>query len=147
MKQKIKNTVKRFMILPAIMLGLLCLSTIASAQKATPPVKDLSDIMLGKRAALEVIERALGEWGSQMVSTDPSTTEYVASSSKYAILYVTSNVVRDNEKLNVSSAIEEAGKLVWAEKLITDETAFNLAVAEVKKLLHKNNNLRYKENY
>ncbi len=103
--------------------------------------------MLTKRAALEVIERALGEWGAAMVSTDPNAANYTQVSSKFAMLSVTNNYIHMNKQLNVTTCIEEAGKIVWAEKLIADQIAFNEAMSAVRKLLYKNNYPNYKDNY
>jgi hypothetical protein len=146
MKQKFKNTVKHLMIVPSIILGLLCVVSVATAQKTTtPPKQQITDIMLNKRNANEVIQRTLADWGSEMLAAGSSSADYAKLSSRYTLLYSLNEMIVINDKLNVSKCIEEAGRLIWTEKVISDEAAYNVAMNEVKALLLKKNNPNYKE--
>jgi hypothetical protein len=148
MKQKFKNTIRLKMIVPAIIFGLLGVVSVATAQKTTPtstvPKKPV-DVMLNKRNANEVVQRALAEWGRAMLDSSPSAPDHAKLNNRYTFLYTLTYMLEVQEKLNVSNCIEEAGKVIWKEKLITDETAYYEAIAEVKSLLLKSNNLHYKE--
>jgi hypothetical protein len=148
MKQKFKNTIRLKMIVPAIIFGLLGVVSVATAQKTTPtstvPKKPV-DVMLNKRNASEVVQRALAEWGRAMLDSNPSAPDHAKLNNRYTFLYTLTYVLEVQEKLNVSNCIEEAGKTIWKEKLITDEAAYFEAIAEVKNLLSKSNNLNYKE--
>jgi hypothetical protein len=146
MKQKFKNTVKQLMIVPSIILGLLCVVSVATAQNSTTtPKKLLPDIMLNKHNAGEVIQRALADWGSEMLAANPASNEYVKLSARYSFLYNLNAMLEIKEKLNVSGCIDEAARFVIAEKLITNEIAYNEAIVEIRALLLKKNNPGYKE--
>jgi hypothetical protein len=146
MKQNFKNTVKQLMIVPSIILGLLCVVSVATAQKTTTPTKQqITDIMLSKRNANEVIQRTLADWGSEMLAAGSVSADYAKLSTRYTLLHSLNEMIAINEKLNVSRCIEEAGRLIWLEKIITDEAAYNVAMNEVKALLLKKNNPNYKE--
>jgi hypothetical protein len=145
MKQKFKITVKQLMIVPSIILGLLCVVSVATAQNTTSPPKQSTDIMLNKRNANEVIQRTLADWGSEMLAAGSSSADYAKLSSRYSLLYSLNEMIVINDKLNVSKCIEEAGRLIWVERIITDEAAYNVAMNEVKALLLKKNNPNYKE--
>jgi hypothetical protein len=147
MKQNFKNTVKQLMIVPSIILGLLCVVSVATAQNSTTtPKKLLPDIMLNKHNAGEVIQRALADWGSEMLAANPTSTEYVKLSARYAFLYNLNAMLEIKEKLNVSNCIDEAARFVISENLITtNETVYNEVMVEIRTLLLKKNNPGYKE--
>ncbi|MFZ4542499.1 MAG: hypothetical protein ACOYOA_00485 [Saprospiraceae bacterium] len=149
MKQNLKISLKQIGIVSAVLFVLMCLSTNAIAQKTTP-VKDLTDIMLSKRASLELIERALGEWGADMLnSADSSATKLESSSARFALLFATNNIILEkrSDNVKVSSCIEEAAKLVWSQNLVTSPAAYQYAVDELGRLLNRKRNTFYKDNY
>jgi hypothetical protein len=146
MKQNFKNTVKQLMIVSSIILGLLCVVSVATAQNTTTaPKKNLPDIMLNKHNANEVIQRTLAEWGSEMLAAGSSSADYDKLSSRYTLLHSLNEMIILKDKLNVSGCIEEAGRLIWVERIITDEAAYNSAMTAIKTLLLKKNNPNYKE--
>lgn len=145
MKQKFKNTVKQLMIVPSIILGLLCVVSVATAQKPSTPPKQSTDIMLNKRNANEVIQRALAEWGAEMLATQLNTTDYTNIHAKFSILHSLQAMNELNPNSNISKCIEEAGRIIWAEKIIKEEATYNFAINEVRQLLLKKNNPGYKE--
>ncbi len=145
MKQKFKNTVKQLMIVPSIILGLLCVVSVATAQNTSAPPKQITDIMLNKHNANQVIQRALAEWGTEMLAADPASTDYAKLSSRFSLLHSVNEMMQIKDKLNVSGCIEEAGRLIWLERVITNEAAYNSAMSEIRTLLLKNNNPNYKE--
>jgi hypothetical protein len=145
MKQKFKNTVKQLMIVPSIILGLLCVVSVATAQKPSTPPKQTTDIMLNKRNANEVVQRTLADWGSEMLAADPASAEYVKLNSRFSLLHSVNEMMTIKDKLNVSACIEEAGRLIWLEKVITDEATYNSAISAIRTLLLKKNNPNYKE--
>jgi hypothetical protein len=146
MKQKFKNTIRLKMIVPAIIFGLLGVVSVATAQKATtPPKKAPSDIMLNKRNANEVIQRALADWGTEMLNADATTPNYSKLVARYTFLNTVNEMLVLKDKTNVSGCIEEAGKLIWVEKVITDAAIYQSSIEEIKGLLLKLNNPNYKE--
>ena len=149
MKLNFKISLTQTGIVAALLFVLMCLSTNVGAQNSAP-VKDLTDIMLGKRAALEQMERALGEWGADMQNAaDSSATKQEASSARFALLYVTNSVLlqKKGDNVRVSQCIEEAGKLVWSQNMVSSPTAYQYALDEVSKLLNRKRNTFYKDNY
>ncbi len=149
MKLNFKISLTQTGIVAALLFVLMCFSTNVVAQN-TAPVKDLTDIMLGKRAALEQMERALGEWGADMQNAaDSSATKLEASTARFALLYATNSVLlqKKGDNVRVSQCIEEAGKLVWSQNMVSSPTAYQYALDEVSKLLNRKRNTFYKENY
>lgn len=150
MKLNLKISLFQTAIVTSLLFVMMCFSTNVVAQTTTPPVKDLTDIMLGKRAALEQMERALGEWGADMQNAaDSSAVKLEASSARFALLYVTNSVVlqKKGDNVRVSQCIEEAGKLVWSQNMVSSPDAYKYALDEVSKLLNRRRNTFYKDNY
>jgi len=149
MKLNLKNSIIQTGIVFTILFVQMCLSTKVVAQNSIP-VKDLTDIMLGKRAALEQMERALGEWGADMLNAaDSSAAKLEASSARFALLYTTNSVLlqKKGDNVKVSQCIEEAGKLVWSQNMVSSPVAYQYALNEVSKLLNRKRNIFYKDNY
>ena len=150
MKLNFKNSLIQTVFATAVLFVLMCFSTNVVAQTTTPPVKDLTDIMLGKRAALEQMERALGEWGADMLNAaDSSAAKLEASSARFALLYTTNSVLlqKRGDNVRVSQCIEEAGKLVWDQNMVSSTVAYQYALEEVSKLLNRKRNTFFKDNY
>lgn len=144
--QNLNKTLKQLLIVPTILICFFCLTSSAFAQTTKPPVKDLTDIMLQKRAALEVSDKALGIWGAEMVALDPANPAYELVSAKFTFLYAMNEIMQTKSLPNTSACIDATARLMVAENLLTP-TSFDYAVGEVKKLLNKKNNPAYKENY
>jgi hypothetical protein len=149
MKQKITSTFHN-VLLPVLLFVSMGVATNTFAQTTNnPPAKNTADILLGRRAALEVIDKALASWGEKMntFSADPNSPQYKEAELRFSILFATNNLLYDEAKLTLTQAIERASKLVWSTQLTTDDVLYNTVTESIRNMFHKSNFPQYKENY
>lgn len=149
MKQKITSTIHQVLI-PILLFVSMGVASNTFAQKTNnTPAKNTADILLGRRAALEVIDKTLASWGDRMIalSSDTNSPEYKEAAAKFTILYATNNLLFDEAKLTLTQAIEKASKMVWNTEASTDVAIHDRATESIRNMFNKNNYPQYKENY
>lgn len=149
MKQKITSTIHN-VLLPVFLFVSMGIATNTFAQTTNnPPAKNTADVLLGRRAALEVIDKALASWGDRMntLSNDTNSPEYKEAAVQFSILFATNNLLFDEAKLTLTQAVDKASKTVWEQQIFTDSSLHDKVYNDIRRLLYKNNYPQYKENY